>query len=354
MACTAESSEPGFKKRQRDVVIPTRGDGLCPVDESADRLEYEDCNVHACTGDEECYALQDLVLAIDGSGSITADNFEILKEYVLKLLKRYKFEVQNVALMKVGLIQFGNGHIHSDGTIRSALKIMPLSTDLVALEAAVSGLEFLKGFTNMAQAFALAETMYTEAGRADAQSAVMVITDGKPSFQYETQQTVDNLEEKGIQRFFVTITEEEGTETELMKKWASAPWYTNHIHIPGFLALASTNETYVQEAIVMFCPNSQSPQVCHAIGFQHAGFLGWAADFPEGAYNMQSMMSRGAPNDDMSSLKVFGEGCVATLYQHWDFSGWAYDYPEGWYDFRNFLRQGSKNDQVSSLRVGRE
>merc|ERR1719265_1038558 len=102
MACTPEESEPGFKKRMRDVVVPTRGDGKCPVEESADRLEYEDCNVHACTGDEECYALQDLVLAIDGSGSITADNFEILKEYVLKLIKRYKFEVHNTQLMKVG------------------------------------------------------------------------------------------------------------------------------------------------------------------------------------------------------------------------------------------------------------
>jgi uncharacterized protein YegL len=323
------------------------------VEDSADRLEFEDCNTHQCSGDEECYAVQDLVLAIDGSGSITADNFEILKEYVGKLLKRYKYEVYGTDLMKVGIVQFGNGYIESDGTIRAALKISPLTTDLVALETALTNMEFLKGFTNMAQAFAVAETMYTEAGREDAQSAIMVITDGKPSFQFQTQQKVDELEEKGIQRFFITIQEEEGTETELMKKWASDPWYTNHIHIPGFIDLVSTNETYVQEALVMFCPNSQSPELCHAIGYQHARFLGWAADFQEGAYNMQAMISRGAANDDMSSLKVFGEGCVATLYEHWDFTGWAYDYPEGWYDFRNFLRQGARNDQVSSLRVAR-
>merc|ERR1719265_1919578 len=286
MACTPEESEPGFKKRQRDVVVPTRGEGLCPVEESADRLEFEDCNTHACTGDEECYAMQDLVLAIDGSGSITADNFEILKEYVVKLLKRYKGEVQNADIMKVGIVQFGNGEISEDGTIAAALKLSPLTSDMAALEEVVMNMAFLKGFTNMAQAFAVAETMYTEAGREDAQSAVLTITDGKPSFTFQTQQKVDELEEKGIQRFFVTIQEEEGTETELMKKWASDPWYTNHIHIPGFIELVSTNETYVQEALVMFCPNSQSPELCHAIGYQHASFLGWAADFQEGAYNM--------------------------------------------------------------------
>lgn len=352
MACTpGDEATPGFKRRVRDVVVPTRGEGLCPLPEDEMRLQNEDCNVHQCTGNEECYAVQDLVLAIDGSGSVTADNFDILKEYVAKLVGRYKGTVYNMDLMKVGIVQFGNGEIAEDGTIAAALKVLPLTSDMEAVLEAVQGMQFLKGFTNMAQAFAIAETMYSEAGRESAQSAVMVITDGKPSFTFQTQQKVDELEEKGIQRFFVTITDSEGKETELMKKWASAPWWTNHIHIPGFTALMATNETYVQENVVMFCPSSQSPSVCHAVGYQHARFLGWAVDFPEGAYNMNAMMERGAPNDDMSSVKVYGENCVATLYQHWDFTGWAFDYPEGWYDFRAFLQQGARNDQVSSIFV---
>jgi len=352
MACTPAGSESGFSKRLKDVVVPTRGEGKCPVEDSLDRLQYEDCNSHACAGDEECYALQDLVLAIDGSGSITADNFEILKEYVIKLLKRYKGEVNNAELMKVGIVQFGNGEIMTDGVISAAVQVSPLTSDMEGLESAVAGLPFLKGFTNMAQALAMAETMYSVAGRQDAMSAVMVITDGRPSFAYQTNNKVRDLEEKGIQRYFVTITEEEeGDETELMKKWASDPWYSNHVHIPGFLALQSTNETYVQEAVVMFCPNSQAPDVCHATGYQHASFLGWAADFPEGAYNMNQMIARGAPNDDMSSLKVWGSGCMASLYQHWDFTGYEIDFPEGWYDFRQFLGQGATNDDVSSIWV---
>jgi len=351
MACTPANSEPGFIKRVKDIVVPTRGEGKCPVADSPERLEYDDCNTHACSGTEECYALQDLVLAIDGSGSVTADNFEILREYVIKLLKRYKGEVENTELMKVGIVQFGNGEIGDDGIISNALKLSPLTSDMTALEDVVTNMAYLKGFTNMAQAFALAETMYTEAGRADAMSAVLTITDGKPSFGYQTNNKVRELEEKGIQRYFITIADEEGEETELMKKWASEPWYTNHIHIPGWLALASTNETYVQEAVVMFCPNAQAPETCHATTYQHAGFLGWSADFAEGAYNMNQMIAHGNPNDDMSSLKVWGTGCMASLYQHWDFTGYEVDYPEGWYDFRAYLRQGAKNDDVSSIWV---
>jgi len=297
--------------------------------------------------------VQDLILAIDGSGSLTADNFDILKEYVVNLIKRFKGEINESELMKVGVVQFGNGEIMADGSISNAVKVLPLTTDMASVEEAVSGMQYLKGFTNMAQGLVLSDAMFTENGRADAQSAIMVITDGKPSFTFQTQQVVDGLEEKGIQRYFITITESEGTETELMKKWASAPWYTNHLHIPGFLQLMASNQTYVQEAVVMFCPMSQSPSVCHAILYQHGNFGsdGWKVDFPEGAYQMQSMIDRGAPNDDASAIKVFGTNCVATLYQYWDFSGYDIDYPEGIYSFRQFLREGAQNDDVSSVQV---
>lgn len=351
MACNPGS--PGFTERKRDVVVPIRGEGKCPVSKSQFRLETKDCNTQPCTGDEECFAMQDLVMAIDGSGSITTDNFDILKEYVVKLISRYKGTVGSSELMKIGILQFGNGEIMEDGTISNAIKILSLTSDMQACKEAVESLEFLKGFTNMAQALALSERMFSEKGRADSQSSVLVITDGRPSFQFQTQQVVDDLEDKGIQRYFITITEEEGIETDLMKKWASAPWYTNHLWIPGFTELMASNMTYVQEAIVMFCPMSQSPSVCHAIAYQHGNFAGWSADFPEGAYQMQNMIDKGAPNDDMSAIKVFGTGCVATLYQHWNFHGYSVDFPEGIYAFRDFLRQGSRNDDVSSLRIWR-
>lgn len=355
MACTPDGDDPGFSKRQRDVIIPTRGEGKCPSPDSDFRLQHKDCNTFMCTGNEECFAVQDVVLAIDGSGSITADNFDILKGYVVRLVSRYKGTIMDTELMKVGIVQFGNGEIMEDGTISNAVKIKRMTTDMQAVTEAIEGLQFLKGFTNMAQAFTLAETMFTAGGRSDAQSTIITITDGRPSFKFQTQQVVHRLEEKGIMRQFVTISDrEDGTETELMKEWASAPWYTNHLWIPGFVELEASNMTYVQEAIVMFCPMSQSPSICHAIVYQHGNFGGWKADFYEGAYQMTQMIDKGAPNDDLSAIKVFGDNCVATLYQHWDFTGYSTDFPEGIYNFRNFLKQGARNDDISSIRVQKD
>ena len=44
----------------------------------------------------------------------------------------------------------------------------------------------------MAQVFALAETMYASAGRNNAQSAFQVSTNGKPSFQSQTNELPDD------------------------------------------------------------------------------------------------------------------------------------------------------------------
>merc|ERR1719223_1163669 len=76
-----------------------------------------------------------------------------------------------------------------------------------------------KGFTNMAQAFALAEVMYTGAGRKGAQSAIMVITDGKPSFQFQTNELVRQLDDKNVQRYFLVVNENGGDD--LKKKCRS-------------------------------------------------------------------------------------------------------------------------------------
>merc|ERR1719401_2870144 len=117
-------------------------------------------------------------------------------------------------------------------TVSPAMNVHTLSTDLDSVKSALEGMVQKKGFTNMAQAFALAETMYTAAGRKGAQSALLVITDGKPSFQFQTNELVEQLDDKGVQRFFVVVTDDKKS-VDMMKRWASAPWETNLIHVPG-------------------------------------------------------------------------------------------------------------------------
>merc|ERR1719183_696671 len=244
------------------------------------KVERE-CNEQDCVGDEICVANQDLVIAIDGSGSVREDGFNILKTYALDLISKYQSEYFGAGAMKVGLVEFGNGIIMPDGvTVSPAMNLHALTSDLVAIKTAVEGMVQKKGFTNMAQAFALAETMYTSAGRKGSQSALLVITEGKPSFQFQTNELVEQLDDKGVQRFFVVVTEDKKA-VDLMKGWASSPWETNLLHVPGVAVLDADQSIWSQKALTLFCPMAMSPELLTeketSHGFMHVrdgGFCG--------------------------------------------------------------------------------
>jgi len=226
-----------------------------------------------------------LILAVDGSGSVREDGFNILKTYTLNLLSKYHSEYYGAGAMKVGVIEFGNGIIMADGiTVSPAMNVHTLTSDLGSVKSSIEGMVQKKGFTNMAQAFALAETMYTSAGRKGSQSSLLVITDGKPSFQFQTNELVQQLDDKGVQRYFVVVSDNEKS-VELMKKWASSPWETNLLHVPGLAPLDADQGVWSQKALTLFCPMSMSPSLTTTVedsgGFMHVrdgGYCGERGD----------------------------------------------------------------------------
>jgi hypothetical protein len=255
----------GFKEMFRHVAIPTRGFGRCPTPTSRYRYHKGRCNEQACTGDEICVAQQDLVVAIDGSGSVRQLGFDILKRFVKKLLSRYQTEYWGDAAVKLALVLFGNGEIMADGkTVSPAILAQPLTFDKAALDAKLDELPWKKGFTNMAQAFSTAEVAFVQGSRRGAQSAVMVITDGKPSFNFMTTEMVEQLDDKGITRYFVLVNPGDlkfDAANKLMKSWASQPWETNLVHVPGGLSLLDADtDIWADKALVKFCPAAYSPQ----------------------------------------------------------------------------------------------
>jgi hypothetical protein len=246
------------------------------------RFEEQECNVQDCVGDEICVAVQDLVIAIDGSGSVREGGFNTLRNYAIDLLSKYRSEYFGSPAMKVGLVEFGNGIIMPDGvTVSPAMNVHTISSDLDSVKSAMEGMVQKKGFTNMAQAFALAETMYTSSGRKGSQSALLIITDGKPSFLFQTNELVEQLDDKGVQRFFVVVTEDMKA-VDVMKKWASAPWETNLLHVPGISPLEADIGVWSQKALTLFCPMAMSPQLMNVKeasgGFMHVKDGGYCGE----------------------------------------------------------------------------
>jgi len=280
----------GFQEQYRHITIPTRGDGKCPKRMDSERYRHRECNVQSCNGDEICIAKQDLIIAVDGSGSVRATGFKTLTDWVGVLLDRYMTEYYGSQAVKLGIVLFGNGVIMPDGnTVSPAINAQKLSFDMEAIKASVSGLPFKKGFTNMAQAFAMAEDMFVKGSRKGAQQSVMVVTDGKPSFSFQTNEMVDQLDDKGIMRYFVIVSETplEDDSMKNMKLWASQPWETNVVHVPsGLLMLEADPNLWAEKAITRFCPEAHSEMAdaweVKTYGFQHVKDSGWCGDLPTG------------------------------------------------------------------------
>jgi len=249
----------GLQERVRKVDIPTRGEGECPKDHSPDRWNERSCNTLDCIGDEICIAKQDLVIAIDGSGSLRSTGFEILQNFAAELVDSYKSEYFGKAAMRIGCVLFGNGEVLDDGTISPAVQVHKLTDDLPAVKTSIKALTWQRGFTNMAQAISLTEKMFLANGRAKAQSALIVITDGKPTLIYETQEKVMEMKDKAVKLFFAPVTEAGGEEIALMKRWASEPWQSHLVHVPGLDALKSAGSIFASKFIATFCPEAMSP-----------------------------------------------------------------------------------------------
>merc|ERR1719353_2470675 len=161
--------------------------------------------------------------------------------------------------MSIAVVQFGNGEILDDGSVSKAKPIISLTSEIGKVKQAIEGLQYMKGFTNMAQAYTEAEKMFLLGGRRKAQSAVMTITDGKPSFIFQTREKVMQLKDKHIKLFFAPVIDFPGPELALMRTWASEPWETHLVHIPGVLPLEADEGVFAQKIIVKFCPEAMSP-----------------------------------------------------------------------------------------------
>jgi len=255
-------------------------------------------------------ARQDLVIAIDGSGSIREAGFDILKKFVKTLLGRYQTEYWGDEAVKIGIVLFGNGVIMPDGkTVSPAILSQPLSFDMETIEETVKKLPFKKGFTNMAQAFSTAEVAFIQGSRRGAASAVMVVTDGKPSFNFMTTEMVEQLDDKGITRYFFLINEEDlnSASNKLMKSWASSPWMTNLVHVPGGLSLLdSDTDMWVDKALVTFCPMAYSPSDMEweeaSYGYMHVKDGGWCGKMEKG-----NLLSTNVDNAEQCAALVSGD-----------------------------------------------
>merc|ERR1719160_2479373 len=111
------------------------------------------------------------------------------------------------------------------GIISPATAITPkLDFDSKKVAEEIEKTEWQKGFTNLAQVFTKADEMSMVSGRKSAHTNIIVISDGKPSFEFTLKQEVQRVQAKGVNVVMVETNQHLGKkEDSFVRSLASKP-----------------------------------------------------------------------------------------------------------------------------------
>merc|ERR1719299_152600 len=273
--CSKEC-DGGLQERFRHVSEPPRGQGTCPDDKSEERQEYLECNTHPCIpfgtspdtpllcGSEGHGVKQDIVILLDGSGSLGSAGWEAVKAAGVILANAFWKDEDSGAMVAVEL--FGGPRYWSDfdactghltagqappdmATVCGLSWVSHFSTDSAAITAAIEGLTWPRSTTFTSGALALAANELAN-GRADAQSVVFVITDGRPLRRANTR-AQSRLLRKKARVVWIPVTK--FAPIDDVRKWASRPARDNVIVVDDFATLAE--QSTVNDLVASTCPN---------------------------------------------------------------------------------------------------
>lgn len=264
----------GHKTRERYILRPPSGRGRCPEATDAARREAVSCNTIPCGAANttvKCASALDVVLVLDGSGSVNAEGFDAAKRFAAGVIKRVKLEGETLygsfvgptgnltgaaaeaaaaatRGSRIGLVSFG----------ASAEDSRDLTASRSALLESLEALEWPAGQdqaevgTNTAAALAVARSLLeSHVERPGAQTVVVVITDGAPASARLAREEAARLRELGARLAFVTV----GADASLgrrLGRWASWPWKHNMFEVPSYKALSET--AHVTELLAALCP----------------------------------------------------------------------------------------------------
>jgi len=265
----SKACDGGYFERSKDVQTEAEGSGICFDEDDSRRYEKDACNEQACIGDEVCRSEMELVVALDSSGSMSEKGFEALRTFTVELIKRFRATAYGQEAVKVSVILFGNGHLLPGRVVSDAMLVSPLATP-ATVAPKVEALTWSGGFTNLAQALLKANDVL-QSGARNVKSTVLVVTDGPPSFVRQTTPVVEQLRKVARLAFVHVQQTPEFSEVELFKRYASRPWQTNYVNIPGQSELTSRLQEMVTQVVAEICPRAESPSKQAALDTQ-AGF----------------------------------------------------------------------------------
>jgi len=260
----SKDCDGGTQKRSRFVQHWPVGEGKCADAWSPERLEYKECNTQSCPLTMTCDKKLDVVLVLDGSGSMGKDGWAA----EIKAASRFveAFDVTGTKA-RFGVIVYSGPwwwswvkscfkasksanvadrckvktHVELDSTIAS---------DPAKVKAKIESLKWPGGttLTSLALYQALGQI---EMGRPDAKGTVVVFTDGRPWSQDRTEEASKQVRKKAR---LVWVPVASKVNVDMFREMATRRWQENVVPVKDFAALAQP--AVVTHLLADICPST--------------------------------------------------------------------------------------------------
>jgi len=262
-ACSKDC-DGGTRKRQKFVKTEATGAGKCAGKWSKDRLQYKKCNAHRCTVEMKskpmtCKKKLDIVFLLDGSGSLGSKGWKA--EIVAARTFVDAFDGSGAqANMAVILYSgprtwkgvrkcFGRNGKKVDMERTCKIKsVTHFTKDLKKVKQLITGLTWPRGSTLTSLALLSAKSELG-LGRKDAQSVVVIITDGRP-LSYRATYYASRSLRKSARLVWVPVTRY--APLGFIKRVATRRWQENVVKVNSFAALEKPD--VVTHIVANICP----------------------------------------------------------------------------------------------------
>jgi len=252
----------------RWVTKAAEGQGSCPGKWEPARLVFKSCNKHACpvkadAGIVKCTKnLLDIVLVVDGSGSLGQDGWTASKVAAQKFVSAFEgkdTEARLSVILFSGPTNWGDvrkcygmdNKANQDLDVAKTCNIQTVehfTKDLAEAKKKIGDMKWPKGSTLTSLALTAAQNEIT-IGRGDARAIVVVITDGKPMSPRRTKRASMMLR-KTARLIWVPVTK--FAPLKQIRQWATRRWQENVVVAKKFSDL--TNNGLLNKLVADMCP----------------------------------------------------------------------------------------------------
>merc|ERR1719352_1257929 len=273
--CSKEC-DSGITFHSKGVMVPAGPQGSCPEWWESERMQEAYCNTMDCPQDLVCTAQLDMLVLIDGSGSVNwyGPGFEQERGFTKKLFELMSFGAEGA---KAGVILFP----------WEAELVSSMTTDQAALLDAVEGMVWPHWSTATALALSMAKTELTNSGRPEVpkeSTIVFLLTDGNANSMWSTKRAATDLKE--VATLYVVVIGNNVNERQA-KKWPSYPEEEHYIKVEEFDLLESQIDTILADVCNnLGCRETMTGNGQDYIGCQYetqSGYMcqNWLAQSPQ-------------------------------------------------------------------------